>query len=166
MLDLGANIDCSAEHLLQFAVMGSIVTGDIRNIDRPRVALLNIGVEDTKGHDTIRDAAALLNRSGINYVGFIEGNEIFSGKADVVVADGFRAFDRAHEQVVDVEVRLLAEPREAERQRSGEDAARRYTLRGRHRRQVAAGGEVQADVREGAPGRDSTQVERGLRHVA
>ncbi len=89
MLDLGANTVGSPEQLFQFAVMGSIVTGDIRGLDRPRIALLNIGVEDTKGHDTVRDAAALLNGSGLNYVGFIEGNEIFSGKADVVVSDGF-----------------------------------------------------------------------------
>ncbi len=89
MLDLGANTVGSPEQLFQFAVMGSIVTGDIRGLDRPRIALLNIGVEDTKGHDTVRDAAALLNGSGLNYIGFIEGNEIFSGKADVVVSDGF-----------------------------------------------------------------------------
>jgi glycerol-3-phosphate acyltransferase PlsX len=89
MLDLGANTLGSPEQLFQFALMGSIVTADIRDIDRPRVALLNIGVEDTKGHDTIKEAAALLSASGLNYVGFIEGNEIFSGKADVVVADGF-----------------------------------------------------------------------------
>jgi glycerol-3-phosphate acyltransferase PlsX len=89
MLDLGANTVGSPEQLFQFAVMGSIITGDIRGIDRPRIALLNIGVEHTKGHDTVRDAAALLNESGLNYVGFIEGNEIFSGKADVVVSDGF-----------------------------------------------------------------------------
>ena len=89
MLDLGANTVGSPVQLFQFAVMGSIVTGDIRGLDRPRIALLNIGVEDTKGHDTVRDAAALLNESGLNYVGFIEGNEIFSGKADVVVSDGF-----------------------------------------------------------------------------
>jgi glycerol-3-phosphate acyltransferase PlsX len=89
MLDLGANTVGSPEQLFQFAVMGSIVTGDIRRLDRPRIALLNIGVEDTKGHDTVRDAAALLNESGLNYIGFIEGNEIFSGKADVVVTDGF-----------------------------------------------------------------------------
>ncbi len=89
MLDLGANTSCSAEQLFQFAVMGSIVTGDIRSIERPRVALLNIGVEDTKGHDTVKDAAALLQSSSLNYVGYIEGNEIFSGKADVVVTDGF-----------------------------------------------------------------------------
>lgn len=89
MLDLGANTSCSAEQLFQFAVMGSIVTGDIRSIEHPRVALLNIGVEDTKGHDTVKDAAALLQASGLNYAGYIEGNQIFSGKADVVVTDGF-----------------------------------------------------------------------------
>lgn len=89
MLDLGANTVGDAELLFQFAVMGSIVTADIRRIERPRIALLNIGVEATKGHDTIKDASALLTASGLNYVGFIEGNEIFSGKADVVVTDGF-----------------------------------------------------------------------------
>ena len=89
MLDLGANTVSDPDQLFQFAVMGSIVTADIRNMERPRVALLNIGVEDTKGHGTVRDAAAKLNHSGLNYVGFIEGNEIFSGKADVVVTDGF-----------------------------------------------------------------------------
>ncbi len=89
MLDLGANTVGDAELLFQFAVMGSIVTADIRRLDRPRVALLNIGVEATKGHDTVRDAAAMLEASSLNYVGFIEGNEIFSGKADVVVTDGF-----------------------------------------------------------------------------
>lgn len=89
MLDLGANTAGDAELLFQFAVMGSIVTADIRRLERPRVALLNIGVEATKGHDTVRDAAAMLEASSLNYVGFIEGNEIFSGKADVVVTDGF-----------------------------------------------------------------------------
>ena len=89
MLDLGANTVSDPDQLFQFAVMGSIVTADIRGIERPRVALLNIGVEDTKGHDTVRDAAAKLNQSSLNYVGFIEGNEIFSGKTDVVVTDGF-----------------------------------------------------------------------------
>jgi len=89
MLDLGANTVSDATQLFQFALMGSIVTSDISGIERPRVALLNVGVEDMKGHDTVRDAAARLNESGLNYVGFIEGNEIFSGKADVVVTDGF-----------------------------------------------------------------------------
>jgi glycerol-3-phosphate acyltransferase PlsX len=89
MLDLGANTICDPEQLFQFAVMGSIVTSDMRNIERPRVALLNIGVEDIKGHDSLREAATLLNESSLNYVGFIEGSEIFSGKTDVVVTDGF-----------------------------------------------------------------------------
>ena len=89
MLDLGANTLCSAEHLFQFAVMGSIVTADLTGNENPRVALLNIGAEDTKGHDTVKDAAAMLASSTMNYVGFIEGSELFSGKADVVVTDGF-----------------------------------------------------------------------------
>ena len=89
MLDLGANTAGDAELLFQFALMGSIVTSDIRRIDHPRVALLNIGVEASKGHEAIKEAANLLHASGLNYVGFIEGNEIFSGKADVVVTDGF-----------------------------------------------------------------------------
>ncbi len=89
MLDLGANTLCTAEHLFQFAVMGSIVTADITGIDNPRVALLNIGAEEAKGHDTVKDAATMLNASTLNYVGFIEGSELFSGKADVVVTDGF-----------------------------------------------------------------------------
>lgn len=89
MLDLGANAQCTAEHLFQFAVMGSIVTTDITGIEAPRVALLNIGAEDTKGHDTVKEAAAMLHASSLNYVGFIEGNSLFSGKTDVVVTDGF-----------------------------------------------------------------------------
>lgn len=89
MLDLGANTQGSAEHLFQYAVMGSIVSSDILGIEKPRVALLNIGAEDTKGHDTIKDAAAKLQDSTLNYIGFVEGSDLFSGKADVVVTDGF-----------------------------------------------------------------------------
>ena len=89
MLDLGANTLGTAEQLFQFAVMGSIVASDIMDVDQPRIALLNIGAEVTKGHDTVKEAAALLNASSLNYVGFIEGSELFSGKADVVVTDGF-----------------------------------------------------------------------------
>jgi len=89
MLDLGANTVCTAEHLFQFAVMGSIVTADITDIEEPRIALLNIGAEDSKGHDTVKEAASMLAASTLNYIGFIEGSEIFSGKADVVVTDGF-----------------------------------------------------------------------------
>ena len=89
MLDLGANTLCTAEHLFQFAMMGSIVTEDITGVENPRVALLNIGAEDSKGHGTVKEAAALLSASSLNYVGFIEGSALFSGKADVVVTDGF-----------------------------------------------------------------------------
>jgi len=89
MLDLGANTEASPDQLFQYAMMGSIVTSDIAGIERPRVALLNIGAEDIKGHGTVREAAALLSASTLNYVGFIEGHDLFSGKADVVVTDGF-----------------------------------------------------------------------------
>lgn len=89
MLDLGANAQGSAEHLFQYAVMGSIVASDILRIEQPKVALLNIGAEDNKGDDTVRDAAAMLSASTLNYTGFIEGHDLFSGKADVVVTDGF-----------------------------------------------------------------------------
>jgi len=89
MLDLGANTSCTAEHLFQFAVMGSIVTQDITGVENPRVALLNIGAEDTKGNDTVKDAATMIGNSTLNYVGFIEGSKLFSGMADVVVTDGF-----------------------------------------------------------------------------
>ncbi|RZV36463.1 MAG: phosphate acyltransferase PlsX [Chromatiales bacterium] len=89
MLDLGANTQATAEQLFQYAVMGSIVAADIRGIKDPRVALLNIGAEDTKGHDTVKEAAAVLSASTLNYVGFVEGTDLMSGKADVVVTDGF-----------------------------------------------------------------------------
>ena len=89
MLDLGANTVSDSEQLFQFALMGSIVAGDICDLENPRISLLNIGVEDLKGNDNVKDAANLLSKSGLNYIGFIEGNEIFSGKTDVVVTDGF-----------------------------------------------------------------------------
>lgn len=89
MLDLGANTQASAEHLFQYAVMGSIVSNDILGIQRPRVALLNIGAEDTKGNNTVKEAAEMLGESTLNYVGFIEGSDLFNGRADVVVTDGF-----------------------------------------------------------------------------
>lgn len=89
MLDLGANLDCSAEHLHQFAVMGSILASAVDNVDRPRVGLLNIGAEAIKGSDEIKAAGQLLDASDLNYVGFVEGNHIYSGDVDVVVCDGF-----------------------------------------------------------------------------
>lgn len=89
MLDLGASADCTPEQLLQFAVMGTVVATDIHEIKQPRVGLLNIGAEDMKGNDRIREAARLLNESKLNYIGFVEGNDIFQGTVDVVVTDGF-----------------------------------------------------------------------------
>ena len=89
MLDLGANVDSCADQLFQFAVMGSILTSAVDNIDKPTVGLLNIGEEEIKGNDRIKEAARMLADSGINYIGFIEGDDIYTGKVDVVVCDGF-----------------------------------------------------------------------------
>lgn len=89
MLDLGANSNCTSEQLFQFAVMGSVVVNGIEDIAEPRVGLLNIGEEDIKGNEIVRGAANLLTESGLNYVGFIEGDVIPDQKADVIVCDGF-----------------------------------------------------------------------------
>lgn len=89
MLDLGANADCRPEHLLQFAVMGSVVATDLHDLPRPRVGLLNIGSEDIKGNELVQEASRLLQASTLNYIGFVEGNDIFGGDVDVVVTDGF-----------------------------------------------------------------------------
>jgi len=89
MLDLGANIDCTADHLFQFACMGSALAAAVDQKPQPRVALLNIGAEEVKGVREVRDCAARLQKSNLNYVGYIEGNDVFTGKADVVVCDGF-----------------------------------------------------------------------------
>ena len=89
MLDLGANAECTAEQLFQFAVMGAALASAEDGIERPRIGLLNIGEEEIKGNDVIKQAAALISASGLNYVGFVEGDGIFFGAADVVVCDGF-----------------------------------------------------------------------------
>jgi phosphate acyltransferase len=89
MLDLGANTKASATQLAQFATMGSIVARDVFAIDKPRVGLLNIGEEETKGHEVVQEANELIRASGVNYLGFVEGNNIFDGSVDVVVTDGF-----------------------------------------------------------------------------
>ncbi|MEM7292105.1 MAG: phosphate acyltransferase PlsX [Pseudomonadota bacterium] len=89
MLDLGANIESSAEHLFQFAVMGSVLAQAVDSIESPRVALLNIGEEEIKGNDQIKQASRLLESSSLNYCGYIEGDGIHTGAADVVVCDGF-----------------------------------------------------------------------------
>ena len=89
MLDLGANVDSHSEHLFQFAVMGSVLTSAVDNIESPAVGLLNIGEEEIKGNEVVKEAARMLSDSDINYVGFIEGNDIYTGRVDVVVCDGF-----------------------------------------------------------------------------
>jgi glycerol-3-phosphate acyltransferase PlsX len=89
MLDLGANVGCTSQHLLQFALMGSVVAGDMLDTPRPRVGLLNIGQEDIKGNEVVREAGELFARSGLNYMGFVEGDGIFNADVDVVVSDGF-----------------------------------------------------------------------------
>ncbi|MBN8440425.1 MAG: phosphate acyltransferase PlsX [Thauera sp.] len=89
VLDLGANVDCSAEHLLQFGIMGAMLVSAVDHVDRPRVGLLNIGEEVIKGNEVVKDAAELLRTSGLNFCGNVEGNDIFKGTAHVVVCDGF-----------------------------------------------------------------------------
>jgi len=89
MLDLGANVDCSAAHLYQFAVMGSVLVRAVQGIDRPKVGLLNIGEEEIKGNDQVRRAHELISASDLNYVGYVEGDGIYLSGVDVVVADGF-----------------------------------------------------------------------------
>ena len=90
MLDLGATVNCDSDTLFQFAVMGAVMAEEVEGIHRPKVALLNMGEEEIKGSDQIKRTSLLLSEcSDINYIGYIEGNDIFSGKADVIVCDGF-----------------------------------------------------------------------------
>lgn len=89
MLDLGANVDSSSEELFRFAVMGSVLASAVGDKANPTVALLNIGEEEIKGNDRVKQTAALLEQSDLNYFGFVEGDDIFKGKVDVVVCDGF-----------------------------------------------------------------------------
>jgi glycerol-3-phosphate acyltransferase PlsX len=90
MLDLGANVSCDAENLVQFAVMGSVFAKFVLGLEKPSIGLLNIGSEELKGNDVIKEAARILKTaSNLNFVGFIEGDDIAKGTVDVVVADGF-----------------------------------------------------------------------------
>tara|TARA_R110000868_G_scaffold104923_2_gene289009 strand:+ start:1533 stop:2528 length:996 start_codon:yes stop_codon:yes gene_type:complete len=90
LLDLGANVDCDSEVLFQYAVMGSVLAEVVGDMTKPKVALLNVGVEQNKGNDRIKNTAReLADTSSINYIGYVEGNDIFSQKADVIVTDGF-----------------------------------------------------------------------------
>ncbi|WP_304164465.1 phosphate acyltransferase PlsX [Lonsdalea britannica] len=90
VLDLGANVECDSTMLVQFAVMGAVMAEEVLELSNPRVALLNIGEEESKGLNNIREAAARLKAtSSINYIGYLEGNELLTGKTDVMVCDGF-----------------------------------------------------------------------------
>ncbi|WP_411751726.1 phosphate acyltransferase PlsX [Serratia sp. (in: enterobacteria)] len=90
VLDLGANVECDSTMLVQFAVMGAVMAEEVLGIAQPRVALLNIGEEETKGLDNIREASAVLKKTqAINYIGYLEGNDLLTGKTDVMVCDGF-----------------------------------------------------------------------------
>jgi glycerol-3-phosphate acyltransferase PlsX len=89
VLDLGANVDCTPEQLMQFGVMGAMLVTAVEHKERPSVGLLNIGVEDIKGNDTVKRAAELLRESGLNFYGNVEGDDIYKGTTDVVVCDGF-----------------------------------------------------------------------------
>ena len=89
VLDLGANVDCSPEHLLQFGIMGSLLVSALEHKERPTVGLLNIGEEAIKGNEAVKRAAELLRATDLNFIGNVEGNDIFKGAADVVVCDGF-----------------------------------------------------------------------------
>ena len=89
MLDLGANVDSTPEMLLQFALMGSVLTQYVDKKPNPTVGLLNVGAEEIKGSDKVKKTAALLTASSLNYVGFVEGNELFTSKVDLIVCDGF-----------------------------------------------------------------------------
>ena len=90
LLDLGANLQCDSDTLLNFAVMGSVLCEKVEQMKKPAVALLNVGTENNKGNDIIKRCADLLKQTKyINYIGFIEANELFSGCADVIVTDGF-----------------------------------------------------------------------------
>jgi len=89
MLDLGANVNSTAEQLFQFGLMGSVLAGAIDGNSNPIVGLLNIGEEEMKGSETVKEAAGLFTGSALNYVGFIEGDDIYSGKVDVVACDGY-----------------------------------------------------------------------------
>jgi glycerol-3-phosphate acyltransferase PlsX len=90
VLDLGANVDCEADHLYQFAVMGSELVAAVDGIERPTVGLLNIGQEEIKGNEQVKGAHELLSRSELNYIGYIEGDDIYlRDDLDIVVTDGF-----------------------------------------------------------------------------
>ncbi len=111
VIDMGANVDCKTENLLQFAIMGSVYSKNMMGIERPRVGLLSNGTEETKGNELTRAVNELLKKTNLNYIGYIEGRDIFYGKADVVVCDGFvgNVFLKASEGLAEAVIHLLKE---------------------------------------------------------
>ncbi len=89
MLDLGANVGCTGQHLLQFAVMGSVLANAVDEIKHPKVGLLNVGEEEIKGNEQVKEAHEILRQSGLNYIGYVEGDDIYCGEVEIVVCDGF-----------------------------------------------------------------------------
>src|SRR5579863_8441840 len=115
VVDVGANVDCSARMLAQFAVMGEIYSRIVLHLESPRVGLLSIGEEELKGNELTRGATALLKTLGINFIGNVEGRDIYTGKADVIVCDGFigNVALKVSEGVVDIMQHMLKESLEA-----------------------------------------------------
>ena len=111
LLDVGANVECRAAHLLQFAAMGAVYARVSLGIDRPRIGLLSIGEEESKGTELIREAHRLLKASSLNFIGNVEAREVYKGNADVIVCDGFTGNIalKASEGLVDTVERLLGE---------------------------------------------------------
>jgi len=111
VLDLGANVDCSPEHLLQFGIMGSMLVSALEHKERPSVGLLNVGEEEIKGNEVVKQAAELLRASGLNFHGNVEGDDIYRGTTDVVVCDGFvgNSVLKASEGLAQLLVQLLRE---------------------------------------------------------
>lgn len=115
VIDVGANVDCSPQMLAQFAVMGEIYSRNILRLPHPRIGLLSIGEEEHKGNDVTRSATPLLKTLGLNFVGNVEGRDLYSGKADVIVCDGFigNVALKVSEGLVDMVKHLLQESLEA-----------------------------------------------------
>jgi len=111
VIDMGANVDCKPENLIQFAVMGSVYSKNMMGIEKPRVGLLSNGTEESKGNELTRTVNEMLKKSSLNYIGYIEGRDIFYGNADVVVCDGFvgNVFLKASEGLAEAVVHVLKE---------------------------------------------------------
>lgn len=109
ILDVGANAECKAMHLYQFAVMGSLYAQAILKIDKPRVGLLSIGEEEIKGNDLTKEAFKLLKQSNLNFIGNVEGRDMYTGQADVIVCDGFtgNVALKVSEGVIETMMKLL-----------------------------------------------------------